>query len=129
MSDTRNTIQCSLVLEAVNKLKCHATADEIYDEISKNHPSIGRATVYRNLQRLSDLGKIRKIEVPEGADRYDHICHDHYHIRCIKCGKIFDVDMPYLAGLENSAKNLQDFSLVGHDIMFKGICPECHKKT
>ena len=29
----RNTIQRSLVLEAVNKLHCHATADEVYEEI------------------------------------------------------------------------------------------------
>ena len=48
----RNTIQCSLVFEAVNTLKCHATADEIYDAIVKQNPTISRATVYRNLNRL-----------------------------------------------------------------------------
>lgn len=52
----RNTIQRSLVLEAVNKLHCHATADEIYREIIKTHPHISRATVYRNLNLLSDRG-------------------------------------------------------------------------
>ena len=39
----RNTIQRSLVLEAVNKLHCHASADEVYDEIKKEHPTISRA--------------------------------------------------------------------------------------
>ena len=37
---SRNTIQRSLVLEAVNKLRCHATADQIYEEIVKDHPTI-----------------------------------------------------------------------------------------
>ena len=50
----RNTIQRSLVLEAVNKLQCHATADQIYAEIVKEHPTISRATVYRNLNLLRE---------------------------------------------------------------------------
>ena len=57
----RNTIQRSLVLETVNKLKCHATADEIYEDIVKEHPNVSRATVYRNLNLLSEIGYIRKM--------------------------------------------------------------------
>ena len=52
----RNTIQRLLVLETVNKLQCHATADEIYRAIVKEHPNISRATVYRNLNSLSESG-------------------------------------------------------------------------
>ena len=57
----RNTIQRSLVLEAVNKLQCHATADQIYAEIVKEHPAVSKATVYRNLNLLSEMGEIRKM--------------------------------------------------------------------
>lgn len=123
----RNTIQCSLVLEAVNNLKCHATADEIYDEITKKYPNISKGTVYRNLKRLSETGKIRKIEIPGDPDRFDHRCFSHYHARCEKCGKIFDVDMEYMADLEKSIKNAHGFNVTGHDIIFKGICSECRK--
>lgn len=121
----RNTIQYNLVLESVNKLQCHATADEIYNEIVKNYPTIGRGTVYRNLQRLCETGEIRKREIPGGADRFDHLCHDHYHVRCIKCGGVFDVDMEYISDLEKSIRDAQGFSFTGHEIVFKGICPEC----
>ena len=85
MFTKRNTIQRSLVLEAVNKLKCHATADEIYQEVTREHPNISKGTVYRNLNQLSDSGEIRKIETPGGADRFDHRCHDHYHVKCLRC--------------------------------------------
>ena len=101
----RNTIQRSLVLEAVNKLHCHATADEIYNEISKTHPHISRATVYRNLNRLSEMGEIRKMEIPGGADCFDHLTHDHCHVRRERCGRIFDVDMEYVSGLEQNIKD------------------------
>lgn len=123
----RNTIQRALVLEAVNKLKCHATADEIYNAIVNEHPHISRGTVYRNLNQLSESGEIRKLEIPGGADRFDHRCHDHYHARCLKCGQVFDVEMEYIKDLEKKIKDTHGFEFSGHDIMFKGICPECKK--
>ena len=121
----RRTIQCSLVLAAVNKLKSHATADEIYDELVKEHQSISRGTVYRNLQRLCETGDIQKREIPGGADRFDHICGSHYHAKCVKCGRVFDVDMDYIADLEEAIKDTHGFVYTGHDIIFKGICPDC----
>ena len=123
----RNTIQCSLVLEMVNKLQCHATADEIYDAIVQEHPHISRGTVYRNLNRLAEMGQIRKIIIPGGADRFDHLCHEHYHVRCEKCGRVFDVDMERVAGLEKNIKSDHGFQFTGYDIFFKGICPDCRK--
>jgi len=121
----RNTIQAALVLEAVNKLKSHATADEVYQEIAREHPSISRGTVYRNLNRLAQAGEIRKIEVPGGADRFDHLCHDHCHVRCEKCGRIFDVDMEFVSGLEKNIRDPHGFQFTGYDIIFRGICPGC----
>lgn len=123
----RQTIQRSLVLKAVNKLQCHATADEIYEDIVKEHPNVSRATVYRNLNLLSETGHIRKIEIPGGADCFDHICHDHCHVKCEKCGRIFDVDMEYVTGLEKNIRNDRGFSFTGYDIIFRGICPDCQK--
>lgn len=121
----RNTIQRSLVLQAVKELKCHNTADEVYAAIIAEHPTVSRATVYRNLNQLSESGEIRKIEVPGGADRFDHRPHDHYHARCLGCGHIFDVDMEYMKDLEKAIRDCHGFAFSGHDIMFKGICPTC----
>ncbi len=125
----RNTIQCALVLESVNKMKCHPTADEVYNELTQEHPNISRGTAYRNLQRLCEMGKIRKREIPCGADRFDHICSDHYHVRCVKCGHVFDVDMAYMADLEKAVRDTHGFIFTEHDIVFKGICPECQSKS
>lgn len=124
----RNTIQRSLVLEAVNKLKCHATADEVYSEIIKEHPTISKATVYRNLNLLSEMGEIRRLEVPGNADRFDHISSDHCHVKCEGCGRIFDVDMDFVSGLESGIKDAHGFDFSGYDIIFHGLCPECKKQ-
>ena len=120
-----NTIQRSLVLDAVNRLKSHATADEVYAEVAATHPNISKATVYRNLNLLSEMGMIRKLEIPGGADRFDHICKEHCHVKCEKCGRVFDIDIPYIDGLENRVENRNGFEITGYDILFRGICPDC----
>lgn len=121
----RSTIQRALVLETVRELKCHVTADEVYDAIKQRHPGIGRGTVYRNLNLLSDMGEIRKVEVPGGADRYDHQRHAHYHVKCVTCDRVFDLEMDFIADLANRIKDDRGFAFAGHDILFKGVCPEC----
>lgn len=123
----RKTIQRGLVLAAVNRLQNHATADEIYEEVAKEHPTVSRGTVYRNLKQLCDAGEIRKLEVPGGADRYDHLCHNHYHARCLKCGRVFDVEMDYIDNLAAAIRDAHGFEVSGHDIMFKGVCPDCRR--
>lgn len=123
----RNTIQQSLVLDAVNRLKCHATADEIYQLIATEHPHISKGTVYRNLQKLADSGEIRSVEMPGCAQRFDHLCHPHYHVKCDKCGRVFDVEMNYILDLAQRIKDSHGFEFTGHDIVFRGICPDCKK--
>lgn len=124
----RNTIQRTVVYETVNKLKNHATADEIYTIINKEHPSISKGTVYRNLQKLCDEGVIRKRQIPGEADRYDHICTDHYHGKCVKCGCILDLDMKYISDLQKYINQTEEFEVLGHDIVFSGICFKCKQK-
>ena len=124
-----NTIQRSLVLDVVNRLKSHATADEVYAEVAATHPNISKATVYRNLNLLSEMGMIRKLEIPGGADRFDHICKEHCHVKCEKCGRVFDIEIPYIDGLDNRVENRNGFELTGYDILFRGICPGCRASS
>lgn len=123
----RNTIQRTLVLNTVNYLKNHPTADEVYNEIVKLHPSISRTTVYRNLNVLCELGHIRKLAIPGGPDRFDHICQSHCHVQCAICGKVFDVDMDFIPDLENKIRDNHGFTFNGYNIIFQGICPDCKK--
>lgn len=124
----RNTIQRSFVLEMVNKLHCHATADEVYHEIRKTYPTISRATVYRNLKLLSDMGEIRRLEFPGSPDRFDHISSEHCHVKCEVCGRVFDVDMDFVRGLESGIRDAHGFEFQGYDIIFHGVCPECKEQ-
>lgn len=85
---TRNTIQRQIVLQAVNQIHNHPTADAIYAVIAAQHPTISKATVYRNLNQLAAQGEILRVPVPTGADHFDFNIKPHYHVRCTKCGGV-----------------------------------------
>lgn len=111
----------------------HVTAEEVFMQIQKNHPNISRATVYRNLNILYEEGKIGRISVSDNAAEFDFMPAHHYHVRCEKCDKLFDVDMKDFDSVEEDLKrkikNDNGFTFTGCDIIFKGICPECKKSA
>ena len=128
MTSRRNTIQKDLVRNAVCEMKRHVTANEVYEFVKEFCPTIGKGTVYRNLDILVEEGDLRKVEVPDGSDRFDFTLENHYHVECVKCGEIFDVDMDVISELEKRIKDTHGMKYISHDIFFKGICQECQKK-
>lgn len=125
--ERRNTIQKDLVLKTVLELKRHLTAEEVYEFIKKDHPRIGKGTVYRNLGILVEEGAIRKVEVPNGPDRFDFTVKNHYHVKCIICKELFDVDIDVdaLPDLREKIRDTHGMQFLDYDILFKGICPSC----
>lgn len=124
----RKTIQRQLILQTVQKLRSHPTAEEVYQEIQKKHPTISKATVYRNLHQLSESGEINQVTLPSSPERFDERLPQHYHFSCKKCGDILDVDMDYLSGINESVQRAYGFQVDEHDLIFKGICPKCKTK-
>lgn len=124
----RNTVQKNLVLNAVRTLGNHATAEEIYKQVYSEYSSVSKATVYRNLNLLSEEGQIRRIEVPGEPDHFDHNTSDHYHIVCVKCSRIFDVDMDVIPDLAGMVRDKKGFRILSGEVVFKGICPDCNSE-
>ena len=121
MTNRRNTIQKDLVKNAVYEMKRHVTANEVYEFLKKEYPTIGKGTVYRNLDILSEEGALRKVEVPDGANRFDITLKNHYHVRCIKCGEVSDVDMEEIPDLMKRIHDTHGIDFLEYDISFKGI--------
>ena len=125
---SRNTIQRQIILNAVFVLKNHPTADDVFDYIKQSHPTVSRATVYRNLNILADQGLLRHIFLADAADRFDHTLSEHYHIKCRQCGCFSDIPIPYQSDIDKKAEVSASFTDISHDIVFYGLCPDCKNK-
>ena len=120
----KNTIQKTAILNALMSLD-HPTADEVYECVHSEFPSISKATVYRILNRISEEGEILHLQIPGGADRFDTTLCAHHHLKCNKCGKVCDVDVPELDGIEKRIKEENGFSIGGYRLVFSGLCSDC----
>lgn len=121
----RMTQQRKVILEELHKLTSHPTADDLHRIVRNRLPKISIATVYRNLELLSDEGQVLKMDVAGTQRRFDGNTENHYHIRCSVCGRVDDVHMELVSGLQETAQKRCGYRVISHRIEFTGICPEC----
>ncbi len=128
LPNMRLTTQRQIILEELSKVTSHPTANEVYDMVRKRLPRIGLGTVYRNLELMAENGIILKLEVGGTQKRFDATTDPHYHIRCIRCDRVDDIDIEVQHAINNAAAAASNYTILGHHIEFTGICEKCLKK-
>ena len=127
MKEKRQTIQKGLIWDAVSESDNHPNAEQIYDSIVLQHPSISRATVYRNLNMLVDEGRVKRVRVLGGPDHFDRTLGPHYHIQCTRCKQVSDIELFEDIVLNREKMNTYGYELESYELVFNGICPDCQK--
>lgn len=125
---TRMTQQRRVILEELRRENNHPAADEIYERVRKRLPRISLATVYRNLDVLCELGEIQRLELSGAMNRYDGVSKKHYHIRCVGCDRVDDAPLAPLNELEDDLYGTTVYEIIGHNLEFTGLCPDCSRK-
>lgn len=125
LTPMRLTTQRQIILEELLKVTSHPTANEVYDMVRKRLPRIGLGTVYRNLELMAETGMILKLEVGGTQKRFDATVQPHYHVRCLECGKVDDIDIPVHEDINAIAARACQYQILGHHIEFTGLCNDC----
>ena len=128
----RNTIQKQIVLETLKSFNTHPSVDELYSVINKKHPTISKATIYRNLNQLAQKGAILQIALANDVSRYDGCTDFHHHFICDSCGGVFDVYIDSTddsEGLFANIKNKYGYTVDRSMTFFFGTCSKCAKPT
>jgi len=123
----RMTNQREMILRELKKSKGHLTADELYERVKKFMPRISLATVYRNLEILSDVNMINKLEISGRQKRFDSELEDHDHIYCVECHRIENLDIG-ANEVNLSMEEAHGYTVTGRRLEVTGVCPRCQKK-
>lgn len=121
----RMSRQRKAILKALMGVTSHPTADEVYEMVRRKLPHISLGTVYRNLEILSAGGMIQKLQLGSTQMRFDGNTTNHYHVRCVGCGRVDDVPMNTLDSCEDVLRDKCGYQITGHRLEFIGICPRC----
>ncbi|MBR5315207.1 MAG: transcriptional repressor [Firmicutes bacterium] len=127
----RYSKQRNLILSILRENPVHPTAEWIFDKAKEEMPSIGVATVYRNLNALVEAGEIIRIPGVKGVDRYDGNYKPHYHMKCVECGRLYDLEPESEDAVQRMEVAIKEaFPMEGAEVrlntmLMKGTCTDC----
>lgn len=111
------------ILEILRRDGCGVDAAAIVRSVSAD-----RATVYRQLGRLTDAGEVCEVSLGDGKKRYELAGH-HHHVVCKRCGRVEKVDAQKaefsLELVEKRIAGMVKFKQVEHSLEFFGLCGRC----
>jgi Fur family ferric uptake transcriptional regulator len=122
------TNQREIILRELRKSRQHLSADELYARVKKIMPRISLATVYRNLEILSEAGMIAKLEISGRQKRFDFDIEEHDHIYCIKCHRVDNLSVDRTSIGTVNLDSDKGYSVQGYRLEVAGICPDCQQE-
>jgi Fe2+ or Zn2+ uptake regulation protein len=120
----RNTKQLDIIWEAVRDETSHPTADQIFLRVRGELPNISLGTVYRNLQKLVDDGRLQVLTLGR-ARHFDPLVTEHQHFICEECDQVYDIHLDsHDRQLLNRLPDAR-FTVTSHTLAFFGRCRQC----
>lgn len=116
------------VLESFQEPQEHLEADEILRRARRRHPALGRATVYRALDLLTELGVVRPLRSRGGKTRFMRIGRGHDHLVCSRCDTVAEVEVSEVERIGRRLARSAGFTIQSHLLEFYGICPGCRAR-
>lgn len=116
------------VLQVVEATREHLDYAGTLEHGRTIYPGLGRATVYRTLELLTDLGILRPIHQGDGSVRFARVENGHHHLICLNCGIAIHFDECPLTELERALEKRLRFRIQGHLLEFYGVCKECQEQ-
>jgi Fur family ferric uptake transcriptional regulator len=121
------TNQREIILKELRDSRQHLTADQLYERVKKSMPRISLATVYRNLETLSEAGIIGKLEISGRQKRFDYEITPHHHIYCLQCQRVDNIEFEQELVDQGAMASTKGYRITGYRVEFVGICSSCRK--
>ena len=99
-------------------------------EIDRRLDSVGRATVYRTLEKLERLHLAQRVEIGGDAAGYERLdpYEHHHHLVCGECGRLAPFASQDLERAIEAVGSRSDFAVAAHDVVLRGTCGPCSER-
>ena len=102
------------------------TAADLLADARARQVGVGRATVFRALDTLSDLGVVERLDLPNGEHAYVG-CEPvhHHHVICTTCGRMTEVEDCGMRDVAREVARRSGYRVDTHRLELFGTCPDC----
>jgi len=122
----RVTPQRMLVAETLGAAGRQVTAQELWERVRRRLPGVGRATVFRTLEALVNVGAARRLELDGHVSTYVACApRHHHHLSCTWCGRVEEVEEGYVRQLIERLAGDRGFLVDDARLDFYGRCARC----
>ena len=120
----RNTASRRHIAEGIARRVGAFTAQDICQDLMPL--GVSRATVFRTLNVLADLGLLKRLHIGNGCHSYS-LCepHHHHHLVCTGCRQVFPLDSCTIDEQVQPLAAKIDFLVEGHHMEVFGRCATC----
>jgi Fur family ferric uptake transcriptional regulator len=119
------TVPRQAVVQILEQNGGHLSPNEVLTLGRQIYPKLSRATVYRTLDLLTDLGLIRPIYLHDASQRYVTTQGGHHHLVCTECGVAFEFERCDADQLVLTLSDRFRFEIHSHLLEFYGLCEIC----
>ena len=119
------TTQRLAISKLVLSRKDHPSADQIYQDLKNEYPTISLTTIYNTLRILVDIGLLQELGFNDSSTRYDPDMELHINLVCSKCGKIKDYKAENVTKLWNTILSNLRLNPIGQRIDIYYECEDC----
>lgn len=125
-----NTRQRAVILDFLKENSAHVSARDILEHLNAMGIKVGVATIYRTLDKLCSIGLVKKFVIDERSGAcYQYVrgaeCEEHFHLKCVSCGKLIHMDCGFLAEMEKHILDEHGFTVSSGKTVIYGRCAEC----
>jgi len=108
----------------------HPTAQEIYEQLAPQFPSLSLATIYNTLDALIQVGAVNALgSAGDDTVHYDADTSPHINLACLVCHRVIDYPSEHIQEVRDEVQSSSGYRLLGARVLYYGICPECQNKT
>lgn len=118
------SMQRVAVMEYLLKYRSHPTADEIYNALVPEMPTLSKTTVYNTLRLFVEQGAVVMLTIDEHTTNFDADTDPHAHFFCKKCSRIYDLPVK-AKQLLNSIEMPDSFQADSASLYVRGVCKNC----
>jgi Fe2+ or Zn2+ uptake regulation protein len=130
-SGGRMTPQRRMILETLESLTDHPTAEQLYVVVHARAPEINRSTVYRTLNWLETEGLVssRRFNGDQRAGQFDpRPACDHHHFICTECDLVVEFEHPLIDTIIADFQRDHALEVCEASIVLRGVCPACRAR-
>ena len=125
----RMTSQRRTIVEALQDMDSHPTAEELHAVVSERDSSLHLSTVYRTLRWLEQEGLVStRTFGDERQERFDPaLPSEHYHFKCKLCKQIIEFDSLLVNTIKAQFELHSGAEVESGSVVLYGVCANCRR--